>query len=66
MPDIMMCAAKNCSMSSQCYRHADSGTEPCEHRQCYWLRDDNSPSGPDCRNFWKRTPLVAAAHDGTF
>ena len=66
MPDIMMCAAAECPKSSTCYRHADSGTKPCEFRQSFWWRQSDSPVGDDCPQYWGRTPLVAAAHDGSF
>ena len=65
MPDIMMCDARNCPKSATCYRSADSGTTANEYRQTFWLRDDNSPVGEDCKNYWKVTPAVKAAHDGS-
>jgi hypothetical protein len=63
MPDIMMCDDPICPLSKRCYRHSDSGTRADPYRQTYWLREDGSPRGDDCPNFWERTTLVAAAHD---
>lgn len=57
MPDISMCSAV-CPKSSQCYRHADSGTKPSEHRQSYIMREN----GP-CDDFWQVTKRVKAEHD---
>lgn len=54
MPDIMMCEAPLCPLSRTCYRHADSGTRPSQHQQSYWMRDDSSPVGKDCHNYWRR------------
>jgi len=59
MPDIMMCAATGCARSPECYRHADSGTKPDEHRQSFWLRDATSPVADKCDNFWPRQSLAA-------
>jgi hypothetical protein len=28
MPDVTMCVAKRCPLSTTCYRHKDSGTQP--------------------------------------
>lgn len=66
MPDIMMCDATNCEKAVTCYRNVASGTEPDPYMQTYWLRDESSPSGDICENYWKVTPAVKAAHDGTF
>jgi hypothetical protein len=66
MPDIMMCDAKGCERSPECYRHADSGTVANEYRQTFWLRDASSPVGGACKNFVQASPAVRAAHDGTF
>lgn len=66
MADIMMCDALHCEKSKQCYRHKDSGTQANQYLQTYWLRDEQSPVGDDCDQFWKVTPLVKEAHDGTF
>lgn len=65
MPDIMMCMAEDCSVSTKCYRHPNSGTKPDEYRQSWWWRKDDSPTGPDCHAFWEATPLVRADHDGS-
>lgn len=35
MPDISMCQHPTCRMRRQCYRHADSGTQPSRYRQTY-------------------------------
>jgi hypothetical protein len=35
MPDIAMCINDKCSMSVNCYRHKDSGTEPSKNNQAY-------------------------------
>lgn len=35
MPDISMCGAVGCPISSTCHRHADSGTQPNEPWQTY-------------------------------
>jgi len=65
MPDIMMCGAINCSKARQCYRNPDSGTSPDPYRQSWWYRQPDSPTGDDCPQFWKTTPMVKAAHDGS-
>jgi hypothetical protein len=59
MPDIMMCLADNCCVSNKCYRHSDSGTKPDTHRQSFWLRDGQSPVGPECPNYWPSSSLSA-------
>lgn len=67
MPDIWMCDSKKCPLSRTCYRHKDSGTVPDEYRQAYFvLGREGSPSEDGgCEYFVRRTPLVAAAHDGS-
>ena len=49
MPDITMCDVANCSKSSECYRHKDSGTRASDY-QYYFVRPDDY-SGP-CDYFW--------------
>lgn len=56
MPDIMMCEATGCHLSKQCRRHEGSGTIPDDRRQSYWMRDDESPVGDACGNYWERLP----------
>lgn len=51
MPDITMCAANNCKLSSKCYRHKDSGTKPNPFRQSY---SDFGWQKP-CKQFWDRS-----------
>lgn len=63
MPDIMMCDDPACDLAARCYRHPASGTKAHPHYQSWWLKDESSPRGADCPNFWERTPRVAAAHD---
>jgi hypothetical protein len=50
MPDISMCAVKDCPKSRECYRHRESGTKPNEYRQSYFMRPDDY-KGP-CEHFW--------------
>ena len=54
MPDIAMCRAGNCPLSTKCYRHEDSGTVPDKYRQSYVILADDDPVGYDCDLFWER------------
>lgn len=50
MPDISMCAAE-CELSTECYRHQDSGTKPNPHWQSYMTRE---VTGDECTSFLSR------------
>ncbi len=52
MPDIMMCSAEVCDRSKICRRHKDSGTVPDPLWQSWWIRDEQSPTGDACPNYW--------------
>lgn len=63
MPDIAMCANNNCYMSSKCYRHADSGSEPSTPYQAYMSFEPRQETGKNfvCDGLWLRVskkPLV--------
>lgn len=45
MPDITMCASITCNKSADCYRHADSGTEPNPWRQAYFVSTEMTGNG---------------------
>lgn len=56
MPDISMCAHRNCPLRHNCYRHADSGTKPNPYRQSYAVYtptiDEDGKVG--CDDYWPR------------
>jgi hypothetical protein len=60
MPDIMMCMASGCPKSKLCRRHSDSGTRASEYMQAFWLREDDSPIGDACPNFWRSASAEAS------
>lgn len=47
MPDISMCASSDCPDRETCYRNADSGTQPNEYRQAYFIRHGGPEPCPD-------------------
>jgi len=49
MPDITMCASTTCHRRTECYRNAESGTEPNPWRQAYFLYVDETDVG--CEKF---------------
>ena len=56
LPDITMCADKECPLSKQCYRFT---AEPNEFRQSYFSVSPRDESG--CSYFWKNeneTPIL--------
>ncbi len=67
MPDVTMCPSTKCPKAAQCYYNEASGTKPSEYRQAWFmLNQQNSPTEDEaCRYFCPRTPLMAAAHDGS-
>lgn len=54
MPDIMMCDASRCPASKTCRRNPDSGTEPKEWHQSWWIRGENDPVHPECNHYWEK------------
>jgi hypothetical protein len=53
MPDISMCTSAICPARRNCYRHAESGTQPTERQPYYVLGDEQGPSEDEhCRQFW--------------
>lgn len=48
MPDISMCLSENCTKSTTCYRHPDSGTKPCEQWQTWF-----GPEPEGCAYYWE-------------
>lgn len=53
MPDISMCASKNCPVAKRCYRSADSGTKPDEFLQSWMCFEPEK--GEECTGFWRVT-----------
>ena len=47
MPDITMCASNICPKRTECYRHAESGTEPNPWRQAYFVDTGENENGCD-------------------
>jgi len=59
MPDISMCPNDSCPLRFRCRRHEASGTIAKSLNQSYiayaWRA---GPVGPECDDFWDRTPDV--------
>jgi len=50
MPDISMCESSTCPLKGSCYRNPDSGTEPSEFRQSWFVGP--AAEGLDCKYYW--------------
>jgi len=50
MPDISMCMSSTCPLKRSCYRNPDSGTEPSEFRQSWFIGP--AAEGLDCQYYW--------------
>ena len=54
MPDITMCNDALCPMSNTCYRHRNSGTEPSEYIQSFFIESPREPDSNECDYYWNR------------
>ena len=52
MPDISMCATKNCPLAKDCYRSTESGTEPCERQSWVEFEFFIDATGAHCSDFY--------------
>lgn len=52
MPDISMCANKECPSRASCYRHQASGTRPSDYQSMMDFKPE--PGEDKCESFWDK------------
>lgn len=50
MPDITMCAGKDCPLKDKCYRFT---AKPNPYWQSYFMKTPYDKNKKDCEHFWK-------------
>lgn len=50
MPDITMCDSKTCVVRKTCHRNPESGTNPSEYRQSWFVQPPGDDA--DCVSYW--------------